>query len=270
MERLIKAGRLFYGIAMAAIGIHQLFYSRFCLMLFPPWPAQIPGTAIFAWIGSLVLIGASVAIILEKNTRTVSLFLGSALLVLFCFSYVPYEIFIDPYSKHLGTWVNPLKELAFSGGAFAVAGSYPQGLKKTQSFVRSLEIFIPFDRIFFSITMISFGIGHFLYAQYVQKLVPDWISGHYFWTYFAGAALIASGVAIILKIWLKPAAILLGIMVFLWFISLHIPRAIAMPLLDNGNEVTSAFSALAFSGTAFVIAGSHYKKVQHSLNESIA
>jgi hypothetical protein len=43
-------------------------------------------------------------------------------------------------------------------------------------------------------------------------------------------------------------------MILLWFIILHIPRALANPLTNNGNEVTSAFSALAFCGIAFVIA----------------
>jgi uncharacterized membrane protein YphA (DoxX/SURF4 family) len=73
-------------------------------------------------------------------------------------------------------------------------------------------------------------------------------------------ALIGSGIAIILKIKLRIIATLLGIMIFLWFIFLHIPRAIAQPFVDKGNEVTSAFSALAFCGIAFVIAGS--KKYQ--------
>jgi hypothetical protein len=43
-------------------------------------------------------------------------------------------------------------------------------------------------------------------------------------------------------------------MIFLWFVLLHIPRAIADPFTNNGNEVASAFDALAFSGIAFLIA----------------
>jgi hypothetical protein len=43
-------------------------------------------------------------------------------------------------------------------------------------------------------------------------------------------------------------------MIFLWFIMLHIPRAIADPHSGNGNEWTSVFEALAFSGIAFLMA----------------
>jgi uncharacterized membrane protein YphA (DoxX/SURF4 family) len=108
--------------------------------------------------------------------------------------------------------------------------------------------------------MILFGIDHFLYADFVSKLVPMWIPGQLFWTYFAGVALIGSGIGIILKIKLKLVATLLGVMIFLWLIMLHIPRAIADPYGDKGNEVTSVFEALGFSGIAFVIAGGDNRK----------
>jgi hypothetical protein len=44
-------------------------------------------------------------------------------------------------------------------------------------------------------------------------------------------------------------------MLFLWVILLHIPRAIADPHSGNGNEWTSVFQALAFSGIAFILSG---------------
>ncbi|MEP6465698.1 MAG: hypothetical protein ABJB05_05310, partial [Parafilimonas sp.] len=75
------------------------------------------------------------------------------------------------------------------------------------------------------------------------------------WTYFAGTALALSGIAIIINIKRKLAANLLGLMIFIWFIVLHIPRAVADPYSGNGNEITSVFEALSFSGIAFLIAG---------------
>ena len=104
-------------------------------------------------------------------------------------------------------------------------------------------------------TIISFGIDHFLFAQEASTRVPSWIPGHLFWIYFGGVALIGSGIAIILKIKIELIAGLLGTMILSWFIILHIPRVIASPFADMGGEVTSAFIALAYSGIAFVIAG---------------
>jgi hypothetical protein len=56
-------------------------------------------------------------------------------------------------------------------------------------------------------------------------------------------------------------ASLLGVMIFIWFIILHIPRVIDAPITDLEGEVTSSFLALAYSGIAFVIAGAARKFV---------
>ena len=102
--------------------------------------------------------------------------------------------------------------------------------------------------------MIVFGIDHFLYYQFVQTLVPAWIPFPLFWTYFGAIALIGAGVSFIFVIKVKLVGILTAVMLFIWFLILHIPRAIAMPEVANGNELTSVFQALAFSGVALVIA----------------
>jgi uncharacterized membrane protein YphA (DoxX/SURF4 family) len=82
--------------------------------------------------------------------------------------------------------------------------------------------------------------------------VPRWIPGHVFWTYFAGIALIAGGLGILVPKLTKPAALLTGTMIFLWIVLLHIPRALAAP--HDANETTAVFEAIAISATAFLIA----------------
>jgi uncharacterized membrane protein len=252
MEKLIQAGRKFYGVCIVGFGIQQLVYAGFLPVILPAWPSWIPGVALFAYIAGVALIVIGAALVLEKNGRTCSLVLGGVFLLLFLLGHVPHLIFVNPYSQYLGSWTQAFKTLALTGGAFVFAGSYSEG-KNTPVLIKPLEKLIPFGRIFFSITMIVFGIDHFLYVKVVAGLVPAWIPGHIFWTYFAGVALIGSGVAVILQIKLKLISMLLGIMIFLWFILLHIPRAIADPTGNMGNEVTSAFQALGFSGIAFLI-----------------
>ncbi|HLX65681.1 MAG TPA: hypothetical protein VKR41_01755, partial [Puia sp.] len=82
-----------------------------------------------------------------------------------------------------------------------------------------------------------------------------WISNHVFWMYFAGVALLGSGIGILLNIRRPLMATLLGAMILIWVLILHIPRSIAAPAAERGGEVISAFLALAYSGIAFAIAG---------------
>jgi uncharacterized membrane protein YphA (DoxX/SURF4 family) len=264
MQILVKASRISYGIMIAALAIQQFFYAQFRTVIFPPWPPAGTVLAICTCIVSFALVLAGLAIIFDKRARTVSLILGGVFLLIFCFAQVPYKFMVDFY-KNLGSWTSALKELAISGGAFVVAGSFPitrQPDKKSHSLIGLLEKIIPFGSIFFCITITSFGIDHFLYAEGISTLVPNWIPGHMFWTYFAGIALAGSGVTIILRIKLKLSALLLALMIFLWLIVLHIPRAIADPYGLQGNEVSSVFEAFGFSGVAYLIAyGYQTKKI---------
>jgi uncharacterized membrane protein YphA (DoxX/SURF4 family) len=75
---------------------------------------------------------------------------------------------------------------------------------------------------------------------------------HLFLAYFTGTALIAAGVAIAVHIFSRLASILLGLMFFLWVVTLHTPRVIASP--HNTDELVSLFVALAFSGASFLLA----------------
>jgi uncharacterized membrane protein YphA (DoxX/SURF4 family) len=226
-------------------------------MLIPPKHSWIPGLAMLTYISGIMLILAGACIVFAKKTRPISLLLGTVLLLIFCFCFIPYEFIASSNYMHLVDWENAEKELALAGGAFVIAGCFSE--KNENSLNRFLGKLIPFGAILFSITMISFGILHFLYANEVADYAPSWVPNRVFWIYLAGTGLIGSGVAIILKIKTGLAAALLGTMIFIWVIILHIPRVIVSPVAYMASEVTSALIALAYSGIAFVIAGATKK-----------
>ena len=107
------------------------------------------------------------------------------------------------------------------------------------------------------------GILHFVYVDFVARLVPSWIPAHLFWTYFSGSALIAGGIGIILPWTTRLAASLSGLMIFLWVVLLHIPRAVGAP--RDSNETTAEVEALAMSGAAILVAvnAASKKKAAH-------
>jgi len=258
MKNLSSVGRIFYGIGIAGMGFLTIYYKDFPYMLIPPKHSWIPGLVMLAYISGSTLILAGGCIVFEKQTRPISLLLGSVLLLIFCFYFIPYEFIASSNYMHLVDWENAEKELALAGGAFLIAGCFS---KKNENHLNMfLGKLASFGAILFSITMISFGILHFLYAKDISDYVPSWVPNRLFWVYLAGTGLIGSGLAIILKIKRGLAATLLGTMIFIWFIILHVPRVIVSPAAYMGSEVTSALIALAYSGIAFVIGGSPKKQ----------
>ncbi|HEY4324527.1 MAG TPA: hypothetical protein VGN20_11090 [Mucilaginibacter sp.] len=260
MEKLEKAGRIAYCVGLAGMVFPQFFYGEFGHNFFPKWPG-IPLVPFWAYLFTIITIAACFVIIFEKRDRTVCLILGGLLLGMYFLGDIPYELIMDPNNKHLSSWADGLTELALVGGAFVVAGSLPFDSSTHKSFiVKWLNKLVPFGDIFFCTTMILYGYMHFLYTQPVSTLVPNWIPGPIFWTYFAGVLLIALGIAIVFKIKLRLAATLLGIMIFVWLIVIHIPMAIADPYGNKAFSVIRVFGAIAFSGTAFVIASTAVRR----------
>jgi len=255
MEKFKKAGRIAYCIGLAGMVFPQFFYKQFGNNFFPAWP-HLPWTAFFASLFTFIVLIACIAIVFEKHARIAALLLGGLLLVMYCFGYVPYEILLAPYADHLGTWADGLKESALAGGAFVMAGSFPVNPNTEKSkCIKWLEKLIPFGPLFFCITMVLYGVSHLLYTKYISPLVPHWVPGSpNFWTIFAGACLIGSGLAIVFGLKRKLAALLLAVMIFIWLFTIHIPLSIADPFGANANSIVSAFSALAFSAIAFIIA----------------
>ncbi|MEJ1237120.1 DoxX family membrane protein [Chryseolinea sp. T2] len=94
------------------------------------------------------------------------------------------------------------------------------------------------------------GVQHFLFADFVKFLVPSWIPFNVFWTYFAGVALIGSGLSLLINFRIRIIAQLAGWMVFTWFLVLHIPRGIADP---HANELTAVCESLAVSAILFTL-----------------
>ncbi len=240
--------RGFFAICIIALGIQQLIYADFMLVIMPPWPSWLPGRMVLSFIGSALLICLGAGMLFEKTARRAAVLLGILMLLLVVAFHIPFT----QDRLNLGSWNNGFKALTLCGGAFIVAVTVPVYTSSTRGILYKLT---PLWRFFFSITLIVFGCEHFMYIDFVVTLVPSWIPGHLFWSYFAGVALIAGGTGITLGIVPKLAANLTGVMIFLWFVMLHIPRAIADPHSGNGNEWTSVFESLGFSGIALLIAG---------------
>jgi uncharacterized membrane protein len=258
MTIFIKIGRVFYAIALVVYGVQQFIFGDFRPVFFPPWQTSLPILSVWAYLFGLTLLIAAVGIIVDKKAKDIFLVLGGVFLSMVFLLHLPYQFISQPHQLyHLGLWVYPLKELAIAGGAFVMAGTYPVntlGPQEKSSVIRMLEKLVPYGSIFYSITIVSFGIAHCLYGENIQALVPAWVPDHLFWTYFSAVALIGSGVFIVLNIRRRLIAILQSIMIFSWFLILHLPLAFANPMGERGNELASAFDALLFSGVGLAIA----------------
>jgi uncharacterized membrane protein YphA (DoxX/SURF4 family) len=262
VKQLTKTGRLFYSIGIIAVGVHQLLLKDFRQEILPPFPAWPHKYPVFPILTGMALIFAGVIIagffkIKVISGKNICLFLGLCFLILIITCHLPFIlIFSTNKLSRLDVWFGAGEALAYCGGALVIAGTFSANvIKPGKNIVESwMEKLIPAGRIFYSVLIFLFGCSHFVFTDFVSTMVPSWMGAPIFWTYFVGVALIGSSLAIIFKIWIRPVAFLLAIMLFLFFVFFHVPDAIKNPYTSHGNEIVRATIALLFCGIALVIA----------------
>jgi uncharacterized membrane protein len=239
-DRLIAVGRAFYAVACVFFGLQHLIYGEFVTRIMPAWPAWVPLRSAWAYLIGAGLIAAGALMFSGKRVRSTALLLAKILL----FTAAVFALPTALVDASVGlAWTNAGKALALAGGALVVAAT-----AETTRATDARLLFV--GRLFLGGFMIVCGVQHFLWAQFVVALVPAWIPGAMFWTYFAGVALIAGGIGLLVPVTTRVAALLSGVMVFVWVLVLHIPRALT---IRDANEATAVFEALAVSGIAFLL-----------------
>jgi uncharacterized membrane protein len=144
----------------------------------------------------------------------------------------------------------------FAGIAILAIGALTAGKEVLRA--QGIDKIVALGPLFFAIPMAVFASQHFTEAKAVATLVPSWLPGHLFWTYFVGTAVIAAAISIVVKVQARLAAILLGVLLILFVLLLHIPRIMADP-----KDVVAwavALRDLAFSGGALAFAGAPIEK----------
>jgi uncharacterized membrane protein len=122
---------------------------------------------------------------------------------------------------------------------------------------RGLEAFLPFSRVIYCAPVAAFGTEHFVYAQSIASMVPNYIPFHMFWAIFCGVCLIAAAMAIVVKVRDRLAALMLGIMFFGFDAFLTFP---AIPQQPHDRFAWAlGFRELQFSAGALAYAGSLYR-----------
>jgi len=263
MDTLLKVGRFCFAISIAFFGFQYLLYGRFTGGL-PPVPPWTPGGRVLAYVlgAALILAGLSIATPWKARLSATGLAVLFLLCVLFLHSVHASAILYNGVDR-----TRAFEALALSAMAFVLVGILPLevGFLGPRNILNKL---VMFGRMLFTISMIVFGVQHFMYAPFIASLIPSWIPGHLFWAYFTGSALIVAGLSVATGIFAALAAALLGIMFFLWVLVLHAPRVVAQP--RNGDEWTSAFVALAFAGGSCILAAALSKARPRSSNSASA
>jgi uncharacterized membrane protein len=213
-------GRFVFSLAAVAVGVETLVCARYAshtlgpqYQVIPviPWLPAIP------WLGyaiGVIFVACGVGILFTRTRRMAALVLG-ALMFLGALVLVVPKYAADLASMGLRTVV--LEPLALASLAWLSLdrGAMPAWLTRLSRYVLALSLIV-------------FGVDHFLALAPIASLIPAWIPWHLFWVAFFGAALIAAGLGFAIGVLERPAALGMGLMFGIWVVTLHLPRVLGL------------------------------------------
>lgn len=108
--------------------------------------------------------------------------------------------------------------------------------------------------VFEATALATFSMEHFLAARDLMGMVPRWLPGPLFWTYFVGVALLAAAISFIAWRCVRWAGISLAMLFVIIVATLDLPNLSAG--LHDRIFWTLTVRELSFAGGAMVLAGS--------------
>ena len=240
LDKVLVLGPIFVAASLALFGAEHLAGAQFVRLAVPPW---MPGPLFWTYLVGVALIAAAASIIANKQVR-----LSATLLSFMIFLFVV-MIHIPNVVKNPGDrirWAVALRDLAFAGGAWALAG-------------RSSRWQIAVARVCVGAPLVFFAVEHFLHPGSVpgvplEKLTPAWIPVRAAWGYLTGALLLLAGVCLLADRRARIALTWLGLEITLLVLLIYLPIVVAASQPQMIEALNYIADTLLFGGVVLVVA----------------
>lgn len=249
--RIASAGHVAFAATMIGLGLMG-FVTREFTQIWQPVPKWVPGRTALVFLCALISLGSGVGLLWRRSapvaSRVLLVALGLWLLVL----RLP-NLFYE----------RPLVLVAWTFGATAVmvAGAwvlyvwFARERDQPSPGLLTDATGLRIARVLYGLSLIPFGLAHFMYLDATTVLIPNWLPWHVGWAYLTGAAFIAAGVAVSLGVLAPLAAALSTLQIALFTLIVWVPRMLAGTVtpFQRGEFISSC----ALTAGAWVMADSY-------------
>jgi len=248
---VVSVGHVVFAGTIIAFGIMGLAKGKFT-QIWLPVPKWVPAQTALTYLCAVISLGCGIGLLWRRTAAIASRILLMTFLVWLLVLRLPY-LFIQ----------SPLVLVAWSCGSTALMVSASWVLYVWLAGERDSDRFafvagdngLRIARTLYGLSLIPFGLAHFMYLKQTTVLIPGWLPWHVGWAYFTGATFIAAGVAMIIGVWARLAAALSALQMGLFLLIVWIPFMWVGGLSDfQWGEVAANCALLA---AAWVVADSY-------------
>jgi uncharacterized membrane protein YphA (DoxX/SURF4 family) len=247
LDRLIALGPLCYAAPLAAFGTEHFTLTGAIASLVPAW---LPWHELWVYVIGAAFIAAALSV----TTGILARFSASAVAATFLLFVVLMDVpaWVQEPGNRIALTL-ALRELAFSGGALALAAT----LTRTTN-ARAAQVLATIARYCIAIAVLVFSFEQLTHGDRVPAVpldlpTPTYIVGHAVWTYLSGAVFAVAGVLLVVNRHTRAAATWLGASVVFVVLVVYVPFVIEEHAsLEAFNFFTDT---LMFAGAVLLLAG---------------
>ena len=248
--RIESAGQVAFAAAMIGLGVIGLVTRDFT-QIWQPVPKWVPARSVLAFVCALISLGCGLGLLWRRSAPLASRVLLGALLIWLLVLRLPNLLFQKPLV--LVAWTCGATAVMVAG-AWVLASWFDDEREQSRfGFTGANGLRIA--RTLYGLSMIPFGLAHFMYLDATTVLIPSWLPGHVAWAYFTGGAFIAAGVAVIVGVLAPLGAALSALQMALFSLIVWVPRAIAGNL--NQFQRGEVISTFVLTAGAWMVADSY-------------
>ena len=249
--RIASAGHAAFAAAMIWLGAMGLSTGDF-VQVWQPVPTWVPAREALAYLCAFISLACGIGLLWQRTAAVAARVLFASLLVWLLVLRLPNLFFQTPLV--LVAWT-------FSSTAVMVAAAWVLYVwlagdrdRQRLGFLAD-ERGVRIARALYGLSLIPFGLAHFMYLDATTVLIPRWLPWHVGWAYFTGAAFIAAGLAVIVGVFARLAAALSTLQLGLFALIVWVPRVLAGAVNDfQWGEFVVTFVLMA---GAWVVADSY-------------
>jgi len=220
--RVASTGHALFAAALIWLGAMGLAKGDF-VQVWQPVPQWVPGREALAYLCAFISLACGLGLLWQRTAAVAARVIFASLLGWLLAFRVPNLFYQTPLVLVAWTFGSTAAILAAAWVLYVwFAGDRDRRWLGPFAGDTGLRV----ARVLYGLSLIPFGLAHFMYLNATTTLIPGWLPWHTAWAYFTGATFIAAGLAVTFGVYGRLAAALSTLQLGLFGLIVWVPRVV--------------------------------------------